>query len=216
MSDITAYWRGWTEKKLASFQQNQGSSNHCGKFAAATILNMLYGTSLSGEMLVDWLNKRFLKGTPRYTIFGNNNGSFVFQSANMLRKLGQLNELYPKVKIKRGDKLTLQENLRHGNVLSLVSVTYFQNKEPIIALGKSTSNSLGAVRLVGGHLMVLGAFDPHHQNEDGNPTPWGFLSSWTGKDRLYWVSDRDFTRSWGKLSLFNMVTVTRFMVQDSL
>ena len=208
MSDITAYWRGWTEKQLASFQQNQGSSNHCGKFAAATILNMLYGTSLSGEMLVNWLSKKFLKGTPRYTILGNNNGSFVFQSANMLRKLGQLNELYPKVKIKRGDIVTLQDNLKLGNVLSLISVTYFQNKEPVIALGKSTANSLGAVCRVGGHLMVLGAFDPRHQNEDGNPTPWGFLSSWPGKDRLYWVSDKDFKRSWGKLSLFNMVTVT--------
>jgi hypothetical protein len=177
---------------------------------------MLYGTSLSGEMLVDWLDKRFLKGTPRYTIFGNNNGSFVFQSANMLRKLGQLNGLNPKVKIRRGDILTLRDNLRLGNVLSLISVTYFKDKEPVIALGKSTSNSLGAVRLAGGHLMALGAFDPHHQNEAGNLTPWGFLSSWPGKDHLYWVSDGDFKRSWGKLSLFNMVTVTRDLKQDSL
>ncbi|MCJ7716965.1 MAG: hypothetical protein MUO54_10670 [Anaerolineales bacterium] len=209
MSDNTVYWRGWAEKQLASYQQNQGSSNHCGKFAAATTLNMLYGGSLTGEMLVEWLNMSFLKGTPRYTVFGNSNGSFIFQTANMVRKLGRLNGLYPDVKIKRGDSQTLKNNLKLGNVLLIVSVTYFQDKEPVIALGESSSSSLGATRLVGGHLMVLGAFDPQHKNEAGNPTPWGFLSSWPSKENLYWVSEDDFKRSWGRLSLFNMVIVTR-------
>jgi len=102
MSDITIYWRGWTEKQLAFYQQNQGSTNHCGKYAAASALNLLYGTSLTGDSLVDWVNGRYLKGTPLYTIFGNNNGSFIFQAANLkggqfkpLRKIFNMEILFP-------------------------------------------------------------------------------------------------------------------------
>ena len=209
MSDITIYWRDWTEKQLAFYQQNQGSTNHCGKYAAASALNLLYGTSLSGDSLVDWVNRRPLKGTPLYTIFGNNYGSFVFQSANLIRRLGQLNELVPEVRSRRGTFQTLKENLQHGNSLSMVSVTYFQNNVPVIALGKNTSSSLGVTRGMGGHLMILGAYDPQHRNTEGLPTPWGFLSSWPGKNHLYWMSENDFQRSWGRLSLFNVVAVTR-------
>jgi hypothetical protein len=208
MSDITIYWRGWTEKQLASYQQNQGSSNHCGKYAAASVLNLLYGTSLTGGSLVDWLNGRCFKGTPRYTIFGNNNGSFVFQAANLIRKLGQLNGLVPSVRSSRGTLKSLMKNLQHGNSLSIISVTYIQNNEPVISFGKNTSSSLGVTRWVGGHLMILGAYDPQHRNTEGMPTPWGFLSSWPRKDYLYWMSENDFQRSWGRLSPFNMVTVT--------
>jgi len=119
MSDITIYWRGWTEKQLASYQQNQGSSNHCGKYAAASVLNLLYDTSLTGDSLVDWLNGRCLKGTPRYTIFGNNNGSFVFQAANLIRKLGQLNGLVPSVRSSRGTLKSLMKNAKAVAHLSL-------------------------------------------------------------------------------------------------
>ena len=209
MSEVTIYWRGWTEKQLAFYQQNQGSTNHCGKYAAASALNLLYGTSLTGDSLADWVNGRFLKGTPLYAIFGNNNGSFVFQAANLLRRLGKLNGLVPDVRSRRGTFQTLKENLQDGNSLSVVSVTYFQNNEPVIALGKNTSSSLGVTRWVGGHLMLLGAYDPQHRNSKDFPTPWGFLSSWPGKDHLYWMSENDFRHSWGRLSPFNMVTVTR-------
>jgi hypothetical protein len=209
MSDITIYWRGWSEKQLASYQQNQGSTNHCGKYAAASVLNLLYGTSLTGDSMVDWLNGRCLKGTPLYTIFGNNNGSFVFQAANLIRRLGQLNGLEPTVRSRKGTLKTLMENLQDRNSLSIVSVTYFQDNEPVIAFGKNTSSSLGVTRWVGGHLMILGAYDLQHRNTEDLPTPWGFLSSWPGKDLLYWMSENDFQRSWGRLSLFNMVTVTR-------
>jgi len=209
MSDIMVYWRGWTEKQLAAYQQNQGSSNHCGKYAAASALNMLYDTSLTGESLVTWLEGRPLKGTALYTIFGNNNGSFVYQAANLIRKLGQLNGLTPALKVSRGTIQTLKDTLQYGNKLVLVSITYFQGNEPLIAYGQNVGSSLAAARWVGGHLMILAAYDPQHQNTEKVSSPLGFLCSWPGKDHLYWMTDEDFKKSWGKLSPFNMVTVTR-------
>jgi hypothetical protein len=201
------YWRGWTEKKLASYQQDQGSSNHCAKYAAASCLNLLYGTNLQGESLVSWLDTRPLRGTGRYTILGNNNGSLVFQAANLVRTLARQQGLSPEVWARVGRASSLLEILDAGNLLALVSLTYFQGHEPVIARGNNTTSSLGTVRVLSGHLMILVALDPDHVNRAGGYTPWGFISSWGSKDALYWMSDDDFRRTWGRLSIYNCITV---------
>lgn len=207
MSEPISYWRGWTENQLAEYQQDQGSTNHCAKFAAATALNLLYGVSLDGNSLVEWLNGRFFKGTMRYTIFGNNNGSLVYQTANLVRKLGQQNGFFPKVRSKIGREDTLKEIIKDGSSITIVSMSYIQDHEPVIAYGEKTTTSLGKTRWVGGHVMIFAAYDPGHRNEEGTITPWGFLSSWPAKDHLYWMTEDDFKRSWGRFSLFNMVTI---------
>jgi hypothetical protein len=209
MSQTTFYWRGLTESQLAKYQQNQGSSNHCAKYAAATSLNMLYGTSLSGDSLVSWLDARVLKGTGRYTIFGNINGSLVFQTANLVRKLAGQNYLQPEIRCGFGSAADLKKRLLNGNLLTMVTLTYFQGSEPVISAGSNTVSSLGPSPLIGGHVMILGAYDVHHQNQNGQSTPWGFLSSWPNKEHIYWLTDNDFIRTWGKLSFFNMITVNR-------
>jgi len=207
MSELITYWRGWTESQLAAYQQDQGSTNHCAKFAAASALNLLYGASLDGNSLVKWLSDRFFKGTLRYTIFGNNNGSFIFQTTNLVRRLGQQNGLFPIVQSRIGKTDTLKDIIKDGSSLAIVSVTYLQDQEPVIAYGEKTTTALGNARWVGGHVMILAAYDPGHRNEEGTLSPWGFLSSWPGKDHLYWMTEDDFQKSWGKLSLYNMVTI---------
>ena len=209
MSELSLYWRGWSEGQLASFQQDQGKTNHCAKYAAASALNLLYGTSLSGDELVAWIESKILRGTGVYSILGNNNGSLVFQTGNLIRKLAVKNGLNPVVRSGFGALADLRGRLQNGSSLTLVSVTYFQGQEPLIARGPSIKTSLGSTRYIGGHLMILGAYDPDHQNTSGVNTPWGFLSSWPGQEYLYWMGERDFRRSWGKLSYFNMITVQR-------
>jgi hypothetical protein len=209
MSEVSIYWRDWTEKQLAVFQQDQGSSNHCAKFAAATALNLLYGSSLSGADLVAWLEERFLKGSFRFTILGNNHGSFVFQTGNLVRKLGLQHGLYPAVELKIGTPETLIDIIKDNNSIAIVSITYFENHEPVIAHGPKTTSSLGKTRWIGGHIMIPTAYDSNHKNLAGTSTPWGFISSWNGTDYLYWMTDDDFQHSWGRLSLFNLVKVTK-------
>jgi hypothetical protein len=209
MTELAIYWRGWSENQLASHQQDQGNTNHCAKFAAASALNMLYGISISGQILVDWLSNRFLQGTLQYTIWGNNYGSLVIQTANLVRKFSRMNQLVPKVKSRISTKNKIKDILKDNNTLALVTMTYFLGREPVIAKGRNTTTALGNSSRIGGHVMILGAYDPGHQNDAGVPTPWGFLSSWPGKDYLYWMTEEDFSRSWGKLSLFNTVTVRR-------
>ena len=208
MSELSQYWRGRSEGQLASFQGDQGNTNHCAKYAAASVLNLLYGTALSGEGLVAWIGSKTLRGTGFYSILGNNNGSLVYQTANLIRKLAAQNDLSPRVRSGFGTLVDLPDRLLDGSSLTLVSVTYFQGKEPLIARGTSTKTSLGSTRYLGGHLMILGAYDPAHQNDSGVSTPWGFLSSWPSQGYLFWMTEVAFRHTWGKLSFFNMITVS--------
>ncbi len=207
MSEQVVYWRGWEEADLASYQQDQGSTNHCAKYAAATAANLLLGTSYNGNSLVSWLDDRLLKGSIRYTVFGNHNGSLIFQTANLVKLLGNLNGINFKVRVKRGKVQDLIDTLKDGGAVNLVSVTYFKGEEPKISRGHSNSSALAAARWVSGHIMLLSAYDSRHRNQAGTSTPWGFQSSWASKDQLYWMRDEDFRRTWGRLSIFNMVTV---------
>ena len=208
MSD-NVYWRGWSEGQLAAYHQNQGSSNHCAKYAAATALNMLFGIVLTGDDLVDWVESRPLKGTGKFTIFGNHNGSLVYQTANLVRELGRQAGLPIRVMGQIGRVSGLLESLRDDNVLPLVTLTYLMGEEPVIARGENIANSLAPSGWIGGHIMILGAFDPSHRNKDNISTPWGFLSSWGASDHLYWMTEEDFRRTWGRLSLLNTVKIAR-------
>lgn len=207
MSELVIYWRDWEERTLAAYQQDQGSSNHCAKFASASAVNLLLGSSFDGSSLVSWLDNRFLRGCGIYTILGNQNGSLVFQTANLVKRLSILNGIDLEVHIKRGKVPELLNILQDGATVSLVSVTYFKGEEPQISRGQNTDGVLASARWVGGHIMIPSAYDPGHYNLAGVCTPWGFLSSWASKDQLYWMSDEDFQRTWGRLSIFNMVTV---------
>jgi hypothetical protein len=209
MTDSTCYWRGWSEDQLAAYQGNQGFSNHCAKYAAASGLNMLFGIVLTGDDLVDWLERRPFKGTGVYTIFGNNHGSMVYQTANLVRALGRQAGLPIQVKSRICQVSDLLETLQDDHVLSLITLTYFRDQEPIIAKGENTTSALKSAGWIGGHIMIPAAYDPAHFNTDGQKTPWGFLSSWGAVDQLYWMTDEDFDRSWGRLSLLNTITITR-------
>ena len=209
MADITLYWRGWSENQLAAYQGNQGRSNHCAKYGAASGLNLLFGIVLAGDDLVDWVRSRPLKGTGRYTIFGNNHGSLVYQTANLVRELGRQAGLPIRVRSRKWRDHDLIETFQDHNIISLVTLTYLKGKEPIIAKGETTTSSLAPAEWIGGHILIPAAYDPGHRNKNGVSTPWGFLSSWGVLDQLYWMTDKEFKHSWGRFSLFNTVVVTR-------
>ncbi len=203
------YWRGWPEELLASYQQNQGQTNHCAKYAAAAALNLLYGREITGGELVSWLEKKFLAGTPRYTLFGETFGSLMVQTAAIVHDAARLYGLSPSIRTSRGKAADLMASLEDGNKLELISITYLKRSLPRVSYGASAGNALGGPAFFGGHIMVLGACDPFHLDEEGQAAPWGFLSSWARHDHLYWMTDEDFLSSWGRFSPFRRVTVTR-------
>lgn len=209
MSQIPLYWRGWSEQQLAAYQQDQGTSNHCAKYAAASALNMLFGIVLTGSDLVEWVESRPMKGTGRYTILGNHYGSLVYQTANLVRELGRQAGLPIAVKSQARRVSDLLEALTEQNSLTLVTLTYFKGKEPVISRGENTISSLAPAGWVGGHILIPAAYDPEHHDQAGRGTPWGFLSSWGSKHLIYWMTDAEFASSWGRLSVFNTVTISR-------
>ena len=209
MSDMNIYWRDWNEEQLAFYQQDQGVSNHCAKYAAASGLNMLFGSVLTGDDLVDWVASRLLKGTGRYTIFGNHNGSLVYQTANLVRELGRQAGLPIRVKSRTWDIPDLLNALQDDNIITLVTLTYWKGKEPVIARGTNITSSLAPAGWIGGHILIPTAYNSSHLNKEGRSTPWGFLSSWGEVDQLYWMTEEEFRGSWGLLSPLNTITIAR-------
>lgn len=207
MNTRAFYWRGWDENQLADYQQNQGQTNHCAKYAAAAALNMLYGTSIQGGEIVAWLETRFLDGTPRYTVFGNTFGSLVVQTAEIVRAAAALFNLSPQVSISRGSREDLLTTLDHRNQVEIISITYLNHNVPRISYGTRLKRTIKKPNIFGGHIMVLGAYDPTHLDEMDQPIPWGFISSWSGHEYLYWMPEQDFLHSWGRYSPFRRVTV---------
>ncbi len=207
MNTQAFYWRGWDENQLADYQQNQGQTNHCAKYAAAAALNLLYGTSIQGGEIVAWLENRFLDGTPRFTILGNTFGSLVVQTSEIVRAAAALFNLSPKVSISRGSRDDLLTTLEYNDQVDIISITYLKHNVPRISYGTSLRRIIKKPKVFGGHMMVLGAYDPTHLDEMGQPTPWGFISSWSGDEYLYWMPEEDFLRSWGRYSPFRRVTV---------
>jgi hypothetical protein len=53
--------------------------------------------------------------------------------------------------------------------------------------------------LTSGHAMVLAAYDPAHQEDDGDtiPYPWGFLNPAKPDSGLEWFTTADFQKMWG-------------------
>lgn len=207
MSTQALYWRSWDENQLAGFQQNQGQTNHCAKYAAAAALNILFDISIQGEDIVDWLETHFLDGTPRYTILGNTFGSLVVQTAEIVRAAASMYNLSPEVSISRGSRDDLLTTLEYDDRVDIISITYLKHNVPRISYGTSLRQIIKKPKVFGGHMMVLGAYDPTHLDEMDQPTPWGFISSWSGAEYLYWMPEEDFLRSWGRYSPFRRVTV---------
>jgi len=207
MNDQAIYCQGWSENQLAGYQQNQGQTNHCAKYAAATALNLLYGTSIQGREIVAWLETRFLDGTPRYTVLGNTFGSLVVQTAEIVRAAAARFNLSPEVTISRGGRDDLLETLEYKDQVDIISITYLKHNVPRISYSTKLKRIIKKPKVFGGHIMVLGAFDSGHLDEMDQPTPWGFLSSWSGNEYLYWMPEEDFLHSWGRYSPFRRVTL---------
>jgi hypothetical protein len=88
----------------------------------------------------------------------------------------------------------LKQVLQQSNSVVIVSVTFTSSKAPSLTSGSKAYTVDSNV--IGGHMMVLGAFDPNNRK-----TPWGFVNSWVnGTDNLFWMSNNDLVGTLGVLS----------------
>lgn len=194
------------EAQLASFQSLQ-KGNDCTLHAISAALQLLSNVYLNPQALIEETNKlwwrgRFFRVFPNWAVTPRMQARYV----NYLSKKHHLNI---RASFEHLSPEELQELINDHNAIALVTVYWLNNDAPAIYYAKSPKNYNETSR-VGGHTMLFAAYDDLHQSGPGRHTPWGFINSWVqGGNALFWMSEADFKRSWGKKLPFigNFATV---------
>ena len=180
---------------LASYQQSQGTSNNCVLHSIATVLNMQLGTQLSGTELAQkidalWTRKPFLYRT--YPGFATTPG----QAKRIIILLAREYMFKVHMRLFRPNDLYLQDLLRFSkNTYPIVTVLWITRVPTLLTHQGVTEIPMHAAAKIGGHTMLLAAYDPTVVDHAGVSHPWGFINSWaTGPSRdIFWMSQDTWT-----------------------
>jgi hypothetical protein len=182
-----------TEAELAGYQTNQ-VGNTCSFHVIAASLRILLNYDIDPAALSDeinrlWWRARFMRVFPDWAVTPR-------MQVRIVRYLAQTRGLPVDAKYYRGDPETLPEMLVDLTQVPIITLIWLPHKAPPIYLGGTTINFNGT-QSMGGHSMLLAAYDPNHSTGDQFATPWGFINPWKADaSTLFWMQDEDFRRSW--------------------
>jgi hypothetical protein len=182
------------EADLARFQTLQ-QGNDCALHSITSAIQLLTDKFYAPTDLIGLANRLWWRGR-LYRILP---GSGILPHMQM----GLVNYLI------RRDNLPLRAKSLHltpeilrnlpydDELTALVTIYWLPKKTPGIYLGSTEYNYNGTAGL-SGHTMLFSAYDPNHTNGRIGLTPWGFINSWIqGGSDLFWMTDKDFRRTWG-------------------
>lgn len=183
-----------SEGHLAAFQVRQ-VGNTCSFHAISVALSILLNytidpMALSEEVNRLWWRGRFMRVAPDWAVTPR-------MQVRILKYLAKTRDLPVTAFYQHGDIRTLTNLLSDPNIVPLITLLWLRGKAPPIYLGETTKNFNASAKM-GGHTMILAAFDPGHQGDNLLATPWGFINPWNANtDQLFWMCDVDFQRAWG-------------------
>jgi len=184
---------GKNENELAAYQVRQ-IGNTCTFHAIAVALRLLLDYEIDPIALSDkvndlWWRGRFMRVAPNWAVTPR-------MQVRIVRYLAEEKNLPISAFYTHGTVETLPVILSNPYAIPLITLLWIWRKAPSIYQGDSIKNYNGTAKM-GGHTMILAAYDPDHQAEDQFVTPWGFINPWLGNTKqLFWMRDDDFRRSW--------------------
>lgn len=193
----TIWLKGLPESLLAPWQQNQGLSNHCGEFAVAAALGLLFNRVIAGMDLVEmadrgWLTKglRCWPGGPTLPV----------QQARLAQEYATLNRLPVETACHRGTFDQLRRWLEQPDTACLVTIAWDNRRLPRITSGAGDAARIIKSRYFwSGHSMVLAAFQPAGLQGQIDGGRWGFINSWevpSNGPSIFWMQQDEFKRVW--------------------
>jgi len=191
---------GLSENELASLQKRQ-VGNTCTLHAITTALQMLVNFSydpsrLSEEVDRLWRRGRLMRVFPGWAVTPR-------QQARILRYLAKTHHLPVNAVFHKAIPEILPGILSNENVVPIITLIWWKSQAPPIYYGHELKNRNSSSKM-GGHSMILAAFDPDHLIDESFPAPWGFINPWKdGATQLYWMKDRDFKKAWRFTMPFN-------------
>jgi hypothetical protein len=193
MSKIRKTLHNKTEPELAALQVRQ-LGNTCAFHAIAAAAHLLLDVHLDPMMLAEEINKMWWRG--RFMRVFPNWGVTPRMQVRIIRYLAQEKHLPLTAFYQHGEIEGLPLVLSDPNIIPMVTLLWSWKKAPPIYFGSTTRN-FNKTNNVGGHTMILAAYDPDHRADDQFTTPWGFINPWyTNADQLFWMREEDFQRAW--------------------
>jgi RHS repeat-associated protein len=171
------YWGGYTEARLASFQETQ-TGNNCALNAISAGFKLL-GSPLpiSGNDLGEITSKMGIL----YRL-GSLGGTMPFQQVNVINNIAALTDrgnLSITGYLDRTTDLSLATmNLSNKKMVSLITIYWMKNQGAPAISNSSNYSANNSKYLINGHTMVYVAYDPDHRDANGEITSYGFLNSW--------------------------------------
>jgi hypothetical protein len=184
-----------TEAELAAFQTEQ-IGNTCSFHAVSSAIQLLLNKNfdprtLSQEINQRWWRGQFMRVAPNWAVTPR-------MQTRIVRYLADKNHLPVSAAYHRSDPESLLTILASPDedVIPIVTLMWLWRQAPPIYYGDSIHN-MNKLRGVGGHSMILAAYDPEHWAGNQFPTPWGFVNSWRSHtSHLFWMVDADFRKAW--------------------
>ena len=182
-----------SEAELAALQVKQ-VGNTCSFHAIAAALQLLLDyeinpDEISNEVNDLWWRGRFMRVAPDWAVTPR-------MQVRIVRYLAKKEKLPITAFYSHGKVETLPVVLSDQDSVPLITLLWIWRKAPAIYFGNTTHNHNKTSKM-GGHTMILAAFDPDHRADDEFSTPWGFINPWMANtEQLFWMRDEDFRRSW--------------------
>jgi hypothetical protein len=193
-SSLPLYLAGKSESELARYQQFQ-IGNTCALHCISTAIQILTGRIIHPSELAEELDALpFLRRLP-YRWWKDGPVSPI-QQVTRIRKLTKELNLPLSTKLTHPIPNELIVLIREPDTVALVTIGWLKGNAPAITLGDGNT-SYADNSQINWHTMVPAAYDPTRRDIAGLVKPWGFINSWVNQgDKLFWIPDADFIRSW--------------------
>lgn len=181
------------EVELAAYQVRQ-VGNACSFHAITVAFKLLLGYELDPVALSDKVNQLWWRG--RFMRVAPNWGVTPRMQVRIVHHLARESNLPVTASFKHGSIQTLPAILSDPDVVPLITLLWLWYKAPPVYYG-DTNHNYNLTNNMGGHTMILAAYDPEHRAGDQFFTPWGFINPWlSNAKQLFWMRDEDFQKAW--------------------
>lgn len=184
-----------SEAELAALQTRQ-EGNTCSFHVIAAGVRLLLDVVIDPDELALevnrlWWRGRFMRVLPNWAVTPH-------MQVRIVKYLARTRGLPLTASFSRGDPDTLPRVLRdpYSASVPIITLVWLWRQAPPIYYAHTAIN-FNRNPSVGGHSMLLAAYDPDHWAGDEFSTPWGFINPWMADAaHLFWMRDADFRRSW--------------------
>jgi RHS repeat-associated protein len=198
--------QGLSSQGLAAYQNWQGDTELCGVYAGIAATNILLGLNLDPDLVRNYLKKLPYPRKLEYVIGVEFAGATVKQIAELLNDIYEAYGIPASATVYPSGDLTLDQLkgiISDPDSIAVTTITYKKKNKPGLYFGTDDRDRLGEPKGLlgmGGHFMVPVIHDTNHSLRNGVIASWGFVNSWPDTRNLYWMTENDFSSSWGQHS----------------